>query len=104
MQISSSLRIKIIFSTLLSLLAGGTVLFKYLEPFTWIQALYFNVTTMTTVGMGDLIPSNDYTRLAVALYILVSVTLYISLATYLGSAYLDVREKRKLEKQNHVDT
>lgn len=104
MTFSANLRIKIIFTTLFSVLVGGTILFKHLEPYTWIQAFYFTVTTMTTVGYGDLIPSNDYTRLAVAVFILVSVTLYISLATYLGGAYLHARERKQLEKhQLHKD-
>lgn len=82
-------------TTLVLLLIGGTVLFRHLEPFTWIQAFYFTVTTMTTVGYGDLVPSNDLTRLAVSLYILVAVTLYVSLLTHFGVSYLEFHERRK---------
>ena len=88
----------VIFSTYAIMLASGTVLFHFLEPFTWIQAFYFSVSTMTTVGYGDLAPSNDFTRLAVSIYILITVTLYISLATYLGTTYLQQREKRYVHK------
>jgi len=87
-------RIRKIFVTLATLVVCGTVLFKYLEPFTWIQAFYFTVTTMSTVGMGDLVPSTDLTRLVVSVYILISVTLYISLAAYIGGAYLDAHTRR----------
>lgn len=94
------LKIKIIFTTLLILLAGGTALFHYLEPtFTLIQSFYFTVTTMTTVGYGDLTPSNDITRLAVSLYILVAVTLYVSLITHFGSHYLEFRHSHALRKE-----
>ena len=79
------------------------MLFHYLEPsFTWVQAFYFTVTTMTTVGYGDLTPSNDFTRLAVALYILLAVTLYVSLITHFGSHYLQyhsIRAERKMGKK-----
>lgn len=88
-------KIRVIFTTLILLLIGGTVLFQYLEPsFTVIQAFYFTVTTMTTVGYGDLTPSNDFTRLAVSLYILLAVTLYVSLITHFGSHYLEFQSKR----------
>ncbi len=88
-------KIRVIFSTLIFLLIGGTVVFQYLEPtFTWVQAFYFTVTTMTTVGYGDLTPSNDFTRLAVSLYILLAVTLYVSLITHFGSHYLEYHSKR----------
>ncbi|MEM0976874.1 MAG: potassium channel family protein [Pseudomonadota bacterium] len=87
------LRVQIIVSTLFLLLLGGTVLFRMLEDFTWIQAFYFTVTTMTTVGYGDLVPTRDATRLVVAVYILISVTLYVSLVTHIGLRYLEERER-----------
>lgn len=78
-------------------MALGTGLFKFLEPFTWIQAFYFTVSTMTTVGYGDLVPSSDGTRLVVALYMIVSVSLYVSFITFLGSHILETRVKQLLE-------
>lgn len=91
---NSLFKIRIIVSTLIALIAGGTVLFHWLEPFTWIQAFYFTVTTMTTVGYGDLTPSNDVTRLFVSFYILIAVSLYVSLITHFGSHYLEFRQNR----------
>lgn len=99
MDVSPIFKIRIIFLTLLLLVAGGMVLFHYLEPtFTWIQAFYFTVTTMTTVGYGDLVPSNDVTRLAVSFYILLSVTLYVSLITHFGAHYLEFHHRRAIKK------
>lgn len=91
MQEDHQYHITLICITFSVLIGAGTVMFKVLEPFTWIQALYFSVSTMTTVGYGDLVPSNDLTRLVVSFYVLISVTLYISLATYLGQYYIDRR-------------
>ena len=102
MQLSQTTKLQIIISTFVTMLVGGTVLFHTLEDFTWIQAFYFSVTTMTTVGYGDLVPTNDFTRLVVAVYILIAVTLYVSLATYLGVYYLEQREKKKHERENHL--
>ncbi|MEO0342314.1 MAG: potassium channel family protein [Pseudomonadota bacterium] len=93
------LRLYIIISTLLILLGVGTVMFHLLENYTWIQAFYFSVTTMTTVGYGDLVPSHDGTRLAVALYILISVSLYVSLITHVGFIFLERREKRATDRK-----
>ena len=64
--------------TLLTWIGVGTVLFHTLEPWTWIEAFYFSVVSITTVGYGDLMPSNDITRLVTALYILTGVGIGIS--------------------------
>jgi len=76
----------------------GTVLFKLLEPFTWIQSFYFTVSTMTTVGYGDLVPSNDTTRLVATFFIIISVSLYVSFITFLGSHLLEQRVRQILKR------
>ena len=73
----------------MAVLALGTVIFWMLEPFTWIQAFYFTVATVTTVGYGDLVPSSDWTRLVVAIYALLSITFYLSFASFLGIHFLE---------------
>lgn len=100
MDTNPNYKIRIIYATLFLLVIGGTVLFYYLEPtFTWIQAFYFTVTTMTTVGYGDLTPSNDVTRLAVSFYILFAVTLYLSLIIHFGTHYLEYHSRRANRKK-----
>jgi len=96
--LAPNVKIRFIIVSLLGLVGIGTVVFWYLEPFTWIQAFYFAVSTMTTVGYGDLVPSNDGTRLVAAIYMLVSVSLYVSFITFLGSHLLELRTKQLLEK------
>jgi voltage-gated potassium channel Kch len=92
------LKLRVIVVSLVLLIALGTVLFKFLEPFTWIQSFYFTVSTMTTVGFGDLVPSSDSTRLVAALYMLLSVSLYVSFITFLGSHLLELRTRQLLER------
>jgi len=92
------IKLKVVIVSLVLLIVLGTVLFRFLEPFTWIQAFYFTVSTMTTVGFGDLIPSSDSTRLVAALYMLVSVSLYVSFITFLGSHLLEIRTRQLLER------
>lgn len=92
--ILSTTKVRLIISLLTGMILVGTITFYILEPFTWIQAFYFAVSTMSTVGYGDLVPSSDLTRLVVALYIMVSVSMYVSFITYLGVHILDVREKQ----------
>jgi len=89
-------------SAITILLVIGTVVYHYLEGWSWISSLYFTVVTMTTVGYGDLHPTNDVTRLFTIFFILFGVTIAVASITYLGGQYLSRRErlveKRRLKK------
>jgi hypothetical protein len=86
-------------SALIGMIALGTVAFKLLEEWTWIQSFYFSVVTLTTVGYGDLNPTTDGSRLFTALYILSGVAIALAAMGIIGMNILERREKRLLEKR-----
>mmetsp|Transcript_47493 Transcript_47493/g.117590 ORF Transcript_47493/g.117590 Transcript_47493/m.117590 type:complete len:672 (-) Transcript_47493:56-2071(-) len=53
--------------------ATGTLVTKCTEPWTAIDAMYFSVVTMSTVGYGDLTPSTNASRGFTCFYILVAI-------------------------------
>jgi len=84
-----------VFSAVLAiifLIVAGTAVFHYLEDWTVIQSFYFSVTTLTTVGYGDLVPSNDTTRLVTSLFILIGVGIVLAALTSIGTRYLSSQE------------
>ena len=56
-----------------STLAVGTVGYVLLEHWTPIQALYFCVVTLATVGYGDLHPTTELSELFTIGYVIVGV-------------------------------
>ena len=48
----------------------GTLVFRWLEGWSTINALYFSVVTLATVGFGDLHPTTDVAKLFTIVYIL----------------------------------
>ena len=83
----------------ISLLAVGTVLYHYLEGWSWISALYFTVVTMATVGYGDLHPTTDLSRLITIFFILFGVTIALASITFIGGQYLSRREAKVKRKR-----
>lgn len=51
----------------------GTVAYVFLEGWTPVQALYFCVVTLATVGYGDLHPTTELSQLFTIFYIITSV-------------------------------
>jgi voltage-gated potassium channel len=86
-------------SALLGLIALGTIMYKLLEDWTWIQSFYFSVTTLSTVGYGDLHPTTDLSRLFTAFYVIIGVSIVLSALAIIGKNYLEKREKRILERR-----
>jgi len=54
-------------------LAGGTFFYHFVEKFTWINAWYFCVVTLSTVGYGDIVPTTPIGKLFTSFYIIIGV-------------------------------
>ena len=66
------------------LLALGTVVYHYLEDWSWVDSLYFSVVAVTTVGFGALSPTTDGSKLFTVVYILLGITI---ITTYLNNRF-----------------
>ncbi len=60
-------------SVLAFLMFTGTIAYRYLEKWTFIQSLYFSVTTLTTIGYGDFVPTTDISRLFTVFFMIIGV-------------------------------
>lgn len=56
-------------------LATGTVFFHFVENWSWLDAYYYCVVTLTTVGYGDLTPKTQIGKFAATIYIFLGVGL-----------------------------
>jgi voltage-gated potassium channel len=68
--------------TVIVLLVGGTVFYHIVERFSWVNAYYFCVVTLTTVGYGDVVPKTDFGKIFTTFYIMIGVGV---ITTFLGS-------------------
>lgn len=93
------LQVIIALSSIFTLIGIGTVSYRLIEDWTWIDSFYFSVTTLTTVGFGDLHPTTSLSKIFTALYILIGVTIVLGSIGIIGSNYIARREERLLEKK-----
>jgi len=61
---------KALLAAALSMIATGTIVYVWLEGWSPLDALYFSVVTLATVGFGDLHPTTDPAKLFTVVYIL----------------------------------
>lgn len=71
------------------LLLSGTFFYHGIEGWKPLDALYFSVTTLTTVGLGDLTPRTDLGKLFTIVYI------FVGLGVILGFIDIVAHHSRK---------
>ncbi len=80
-------------------IASGTIIFHYLESWTWIQSVYFTVATLTTTGYGDLAPTHESTRAVVTVFILVGIFVMVSLLSTIEARFFAKHPVEHLDPQ-----
>jgi hypothetical protein len=60
---------------------SGTGFYSLIEGLRFVDALYFSVVTLTTVGYGDFAPQTDIGKLFTAVYVLVGVGILLAFVT-----------------------
>jgi ABC-type branched-subunit amino acid transport system permease subunit len=63
------------------LLGVGTVVYRVLEDWSWVDSFYFSTITLTTVGFGDLTPTRDASKLFTVAYVFMGIGLITAFIT-----------------------
>ena len=75
---------RVLVAAAVSTIAAGTVGYMIIEHWTPVQALYFCVVTLATVGYGDLHPTTEFGQLFTIGYILTGVGIIAAFVTELA--------------------
>lgn len=78
-------------------LATGTIVYHIVEKFSWVDAYYFSVVTLATVGYGDFSPHTTFGKLFTTFYIFIGVGL---VATFLNYSLRRRAEKAHTRRSN----
>ena len=71
------------------LVLTGTIFYWRFEDWTIIEALYFCVVTLATVGYGDFTPTSAGTQIFTIVYILTGFGVLVALLTSVAEKYLE---------------
>jgi voltage-gated potassium channel len=73
---------KLLFVAVVFILGTGTVVYHVVEKFSWLNAYYFSVVTLATVGYGDLVPHTDFGKIFTTFYIFAGVGIITTFFSY----------------------
>lgn len=69
------LRLKLSISLLAIIILSAALFYRSNEGWSFINALYFTISTASTVGYGDLTPSHEISKIFTIVFIILSTTL-----------------------------
>ena len=106
-SVTARRRLRTTIGLLAALTVIGTVGFKFFSTSpetTWIDSLYMTITTMTTVGYGEIVPLNSWGRLFVVSFLITGFGVVSFGAVEIGQWVFsaDARnflERRKMDKK-----
>jgi voltage-gated potassium channel len=70
-------------------LTGTLVYWRFEDGWSFVDALYFSVVTLTTVGYGDLHPTSDGTQIFTIIYILTGLGVFVALLSAVAQKYIE---------------
>lgn len=69
-------------------LLSGTLFYRTVEGWNWVDSLYFSVMTAATIGFGDLTPTTPISKVFTIFYAISSVGVFVALVTQIASALI----------------
>ncbi len=75
----------------------GVILFMGLEGWGFVDAFYFTVSLLTTVGFGDLTPTHELSRFIASIYMLLVVPLMLVLMGVVADGVFRFREQQQVD-------
>jgi voltage-gated potassium channel len=103
MNFALSLRMRVYLSVLLFVLVGGMFGLIVIEQLPPLDAFYFLIVTIATVGYGDIHPVTPAGKILVMVIILTGVGCFVGVAANSIESMIDDRERKvRIEKLNMI--
>ena len=93
---ATEVEFQVIFSTVVIMLIGGALFYRWAEDWSFLDALYFCVMTITTIGYGDLAPTTPVSKIFTIAYSFLGIGMFVVLAARVASTVINYRlDKRE---------
>jgi voltage-gated potassium channel len=89
----------LVFITLLS----GTIFYTLEEGWSIVDAFYFSLTTLTTVGLGDLSPTTTFGKLFTVIYIFAGLSLVLGFIDTVAKETFRSRMRGQSSEEGHEE-
>ncbi len=90
---------RFLFVFIIVLLVGATVFYTQTEHWSMIDALYFSVMTMATVGYGDFVPTSDFSKIFTIIYTFLSIGTFVAFTAKTVQIIIENHKERREKRR-----
>lgn len=84
---------RVLLGILFTLLLSAVVFYVSVERWSIIDALYFSVMTISTIGYGDLVPTTALSKLFTIMFALLGIGVFVAIVTKIVAIILEQKRK-----------
>lgn len=87
------LKVLTLIGMLASIVIGGTVFFRFIEGWSWLDSYFFTVVTLSTVGYGSLVPETVAGKIGTTVFIFIGLGVFAVTIQQFGAFAMRKREE-----------
>lgn len=87
-------RVRLLLGLTGTLIAVASVFYRWAEGWPWLDALFFAVITISTVGYGDLVPQTAAGKIFTMVYIFCGIGLFVAAASAVADELISRAHRR----------
>ena len=97
-----TLSTRAILGLLVFVVASGTVFFHFVEGWSWVDAYFFTVVTLSTVGYGSLVPVTVVGKIGTTVFIFSGLGIFALAIQQFGHFAFLRRRRKALERHRET--
>jgi len=97
-----TLSTRAILGLLVLVVASGTVFFHFVEGWSWVDAYFFTVVTLSTVGYGSLVPVTVVGKIGTTVFIFSGLGIFALAIQQFGHFAFLRRRRKALERHRET--
>ena len=96
---------RLLIGALVAVVAVGTVFVHYVEGWSWLDAYFFTVVTLSTVGYGSLVPATALGKIAATVLIFTGLGIFAAAIQHFSNITIASRlRRRRAEREKRRET
>ncbi|QYX55345.1 potassium channel family protein [Roseovarius sp. SCSIO 43702] len=88
-----------ILGLLVTIIASGTIFFRWTEGWSWLDSYFFTVVTLSTVGYGNLVPATSMGKIGTTVLIFVGLGIFALAIQNFAEFTVHRRARRRLRTE-----